>query len=170
MGALVVAVGLLFVRLPTGFLPDEDQGVAFAQVQTPPGATQGRTQIVLDDVANYLLHQEASAVESALEVTGFNFAGRGQSQGLVLRAVQGLVRAKPAADLQSAGGAGSHSQASSARTRMPSSFRSIHPRFPPWDGIGLHSLSSPTLPEVQFVARILPEDDTPNAECSRCRL
>ena len=82
-GALVVAVGLLFVRLPTGFLPDEDQGVAFAQVQTPPGATQGRTQIVLDDVANYLLHQEASAVESALEVTGFNFAGRGQSQGLV---------------------------------------------------------------------------------------
>jgi len=47
--------GLLFVRLPTGFLPDEDQGVAFAQVQTPPGATQGRTQIVLDDVANYLL-------------------------------------------------------------------------------------------------------------------
>src|SRR6266436_6445910 len=82
-GALVVAVGLLFVRLPTGFLPDEDQGVAFAQVQTPPGATQGRTQIVLDDVANYLLHQEASAVESTLEVTGFNFAGRGQSQGLV---------------------------------------------------------------------------------------
>jgi multidrug efflux pump len=82
-GALVVAVGLLFVRLPTGFLPDEDQGVAFVQVQTPPGATQGRTQIVLDDVANYLLHQEASAVESALEVTGFNFAGRGQSQGLV---------------------------------------------------------------------------------------
>jgi multidrug efflux pump len=82
-GALVAAVGLLFVRLPTGFLPDEDQGVAFIQVQTPPGATQGRTQIVLDDVANYLLHEEAGAVESALEVTGFNFAGRGQSQGLV---------------------------------------------------------------------------------------
>src|SRR6202030_785664 len=82
-GALVIAVGLLFVRLPTGFLPDEDQGVAFIQVQTPEGSTQGRTQIVLDDVASYLLHQEASAVESALEVTGFNFAGRGQSQGLV---------------------------------------------------------------------------------------
>jgi multidrug efflux pump len=82
-GALVVAVGLLFVRLPTGFLPDEDQGVAFIQVQTPPGATQGRTQIVLDDVANYLLHGEASAVESAYEITGYNFAGRGQSQGMV---------------------------------------------------------------------------------------
>jgi multidrug efflux pump len=82
-GALVVAVGLLFVRLPTGFLPDEDQGIAFIQVQSPVGATQGRTQIVLDDVASYLLHDEATAVESALEVTGFNFAGRGQSQGLV---------------------------------------------------------------------------------------
>jgi multidrug efflux pump len=82
-GALVAAVGMLFVRLPTGFLPDEDQGVAFIQVQTPPGATQGRTQVVLDDVANYLLREEAGAVESALEVTGFNFAGRGQSQGLV---------------------------------------------------------------------------------------
>src|SRR5882757_6455827 len=82
-GALIVAVGLLFVRLPTGFLPDEDQGVAFIQVQTPPGATQGRTQIALDDVANYLLHDEAGAVQAAFEVTGLNFAGRGQNQGLV---------------------------------------------------------------------------------------
>src|SRR6266481_1689343 len=53
-GAVIVAVGLLFVRLPTGFLPDEDQGIAYIQVQTPSGATQGRTQIVLDDVSNYL--------------------------------------------------------------------------------------------------------------------
>jgi multidrug efflux pump len=82
-GALIVAVGWLFVRLPTGFLPDEDQGTAFVQVQTPSGATQGQTQIALDDVANYLLHEEASAVESTFEIAGFNFAGRGQSQGLV---------------------------------------------------------------------------------------
>ena len=82
-GAVIVAVGLLFVRLPTGFLPDEDQGIAYIQVQTPPGATQGRTQIVLDDVSNYLLHQEAAAVQGTLEVTGLNFAGRGQTQGLV---------------------------------------------------------------------------------------
>jgi multidrug efflux pump len=71
------------VRLPTGFLPDEDQGIAYIQVQTPPGATQGRTQIALDDVANYLLHEEAGAVDAAFEIAGLNFAGRGQSQGLV---------------------------------------------------------------------------------------
>jgi multidrug efflux pump len=82
-GGLIVAVGLLFVRLPTAFLPDEDQGIAYIQVQTPPGATQGRTQLALDDVANYLLHDEAGAVDAAFEVAGLNFAGRGQSQGLV---------------------------------------------------------------------------------------
>src|SRR5882724_4611426 len=82
-GALIVAVGLLFVRLPNGFLPDEDQGTAFVQVQAPPGATQGQTQIALDDVANYLMHEEADAVDSTFEIAGFNFAGRGQSQGLV---------------------------------------------------------------------------------------
>jgi len=82
-GVLVIAVGLLFVRLPTGFLPSEDQGIAYVQVQTPTGGTQGSTQVVLDDVANYLLHDEAAAVAATFEINGFNFAGRGQSQGLV---------------------------------------------------------------------------------------
>jgi multidrug efflux pump len=82
-GALIVAVGLLFVRLPTGFLPVEDQGIAYIQLQTPPGATQGLTWNALDDVANYLLHEEGDAVDGTLEVNGVNFAGRGQSQGLV---------------------------------------------------------------------------------------
>ncbi len=82
-GALIVAVGLLFVRLATGFLPDEDQGVAYIQVQTPPGATQAQTQIAVDDVGDYLLHEEARAVDGAFEIAGFNFAGRGQNQGLV---------------------------------------------------------------------------------------
>src|SRR6202795_4407481 len=49
-GALIVAVGLLFLRLPTGFLPAEDQGIAYIQVQTPPGATQGVTRDVLEVV------------------------------------------------------------------------------------------------------------------------
>ena len=82
-GAVIVAVGLLFVRLPTGFLPDEDQGIAFVQVQAPAGATLGRTQIVLDAVAKYLREEEAAAVESTFDIAGFNFAGQGQSQGLV---------------------------------------------------------------------------------------
>src|ERR1700704_1360033 len=82
-GALTVAVGLLFVRLPTGFLPTEDQGIAYMQVQTPAGGTQGRTWIVLEDVSNYLMHEEAAAVDATFEIAGLNFAGRGQSQGLV---------------------------------------------------------------------------------------
>ena len=81
--AIIVVVGLLFVRLPTSFLPDEDQGVMFVQVQTPPGATQQRTQQVLNEVANYLLKDESDVVESTFAVNGFSFAGRGQNSGLV---------------------------------------------------------------------------------------
>ena len=82
-GALVAAVGLLFVRLPTSFLPDEDQGYVFIQVQGPPGATQGRTAISLDDVSNYLLQQESRMVDAVFQINGFNFAGRGQNQGML---------------------------------------------------------------------------------------
>jgi multidrug efflux pump len=81
--AVMVAVGVLFVRLPSGFLPVEDQGVAYIQVQTPPGATQGQTWLALDDVANYLATQESAAVQATFEVNGLNFAGRGQNQGLL---------------------------------------------------------------------------------------
>jgi multidrug efflux pump len=82
-GALVAAVGWLFLHLPSGFLPIEDQGVAYVQVQTPVGSTLGRTQLALDDVSNYLLKEESSAVDVAFEINGLNFAGRGQSQGMV---------------------------------------------------------------------------------------
>ncbi|MDB5858907.1 MAG: multidrug efflux transporter permease subunit [Ramlibacter sp.] len=82
-GALVAAVGWLFLHLPTGFLPTEDQGVAYIQLQTPTGASQGQTQLALDDVTSYLLKQESAAVEATLGVNGLNFAGRGQNQGLV---------------------------------------------------------------------------------------
>ena len=81
--AIVVAVGLLFVRLPTAFVPNEDQGYFFVQVQTPPGATQQRTGVVLDDVSQYLLKQETASVDAAFIINGNNFAGRGQSQGMV---------------------------------------------------------------------------------------
>ena len=81
--ALLVAVGLLFVRLPSSFLPAEDQGFLFVQVQTPPGSTQGFTGITLDDISNYLLQDEARVVDAVFQVNGFNFAGRGQNQGLL---------------------------------------------------------------------------------------
>src|SRR4030095_13533083 len=81
--AVIVAVAVMFVRIPTGFLPEEDQGIAYVQVQTPPGTTQAVTEQALADVSNYLVHQEGAAVARTFEVAGLNFAGRGQSQGLV---------------------------------------------------------------------------------------
>ncbi|MEH6493306.1 efflux RND transporter permease subunit [Halopseudomonas sp.] len=81
----LVIVGLmifLFTRLPSAFLPDEDQGVLFAQVQTPVGSTAERTQQTVDAMREYLLKEESDTVNSVFTVTGFNFAGRGQNAGL----------------------------------------------------------------------------------------
>ncbi|WAH61095.1 efflux RND transporter permease subunit [Pseudomonas silvicola] len=80
---LLVGVALLFRELPSSFLPDEDQGVMMVQVQTPPNSSAERTQVVMDQVRDYVLAHEQGAVSSAFEVNGFNFAGRGQSSGLV---------------------------------------------------------------------------------------
>ena len=82
-GTIVGVVALMFTHLPTSFLPDEDQGYVYVQVQGPPGSTQSRTGVALDDVSNYLLHQESRMVDAVLEVNGNNFAGRGQNQGLL---------------------------------------------------------------------------------------
>ncbi|UXJ50751.1 efflux RND transporter permease subunit [Pseudomonas citronellolis] len=79
---IVIGMGWLFTRIPTAFLPDEDQGVLFAQVQTPPGSTSQRTQEVVDKMREYLLDKESASVSSVFTVTGFNFAGRGQSSGI----------------------------------------------------------------------------------------
>jgi multidrug efflux pump len=83
LGVVTAAVALLFLKIPTSFLPDEDQGVAYVLVQAPSGATQSRTDKALSDVADYLVHEEGADVESVFEVSGYNFAGRGQSQGFI---------------------------------------------------------------------------------------
>ena len=80
---VIVAIGLLFVRLPKSFLPDEDQGYAFILVRTPTGSTQETTGKTLANIADYLLNKEKSVVESVFTVNGFSFAGRGQNSGLV---------------------------------------------------------------------------------------
>lgn len=80
---VIVAVGLLFVRLPKSFLPDEDQGLMFVIVQTPSGSTQETTARTLANITDYLLKDEKDIVESAFTVNGFSFAGRGQNSGLV---------------------------------------------------------------------------------------
>ena len=81
--AIVVVVGFLFLRLPTSFLPLEDTGILYGQVQTPPGASQERTWAALDAAQKYFLEQESDVVEGVLTVAGFNFAGTGQNSGLV---------------------------------------------------------------------------------------
>src|SRR5690606_17986245 len=81
----VVIVGImafLFTRVPSAFLPDEDQGVLFAQVQTPAGSTAERTQVTVDRMREHLLSEEGDIVESVFTVTGFNFAGRGQNSAI----------------------------------------------------------------------------------------
>ena len=82
-GATLGVVAMLFLHLPTSFLPDEDQGYLLVQVQGPPGSTQGRTGLALDQVSNYLLQQESRMVDAAFEIVGYNYAGRGQNQGMV---------------------------------------------------------------------------------------
>ncbi|MFX4314170.1 efflux RND transporter permease subunit, partial [Enterobacter sp. 63] len=79
---IVVGMAYLFVRLPSSFLPDEDQGVFLTMAQLPAGASQERTQKVLDEVTDYYLTKEKDNVESVFAVNGFGFAGRGQNTGI----------------------------------------------------------------------------------------
>ncbi|WP_411906618.1 efflux RND transporter permease subunit [Rhizobium mayense] len=77
------AVAVLFNRLPSSFLPDEDQGILLTAIQLPPGATDSRTWAVLDQVRDYYLNNEKDYVEGAFAVAGFGFSGQGQNVGLV---------------------------------------------------------------------------------------
>ncbi len=80
--AIVAAMAFFFLRLPTAFLPDEDQGFLICQIQLPAGATQDRTIKVIEQVEKHFLVDEPDAVEAIITVAGFSFAGRGQNMGL----------------------------------------------------------------------------------------
>ncbi|HEY9381032.1 MAG TPA: efflux RND transporter permease subunit, partial [Burkholderiales bacterium] len=79
---MVVVMGVLFMRLPSSFLPPEDQGILFAQVQTPVGATQQRTMESIEKIEQYFLQNEKDAVASVFSVQGFSFGGTGQNNGM----------------------------------------------------------------------------------------
>jgi multidrug efflux pump len=81
-GALVVVMAVLFLRLPTAFLPQEDQGYLLSQVLAPVGATQQRTLESLKKLEHYFLEDEKEAVEYIFTVQGFSFAGTGQNNAL----------------------------------------------------------------------------------------
>jgi len=80
--ALALAMGLLFARLPSAFLPNEDQGVLMATIQAPVGATQERTLQSIAKLEKHFLENEKDAVESTFAVQGFSFAGSGQNTGI----------------------------------------------------------------------------------------
>ncbi|MFQ1017226.1 efflux RND transporter permease subunit [Gilliamella sp. Occ3-1] len=86
----LILVGLIFGfnRLPTGFLPNEDQGVLLVMVELPPGSTLEQTMSVLNKTAKFYTEQKADSVEEIFTVAGFSMVGRGQNMGL------GFVRLK----------------------------------------------------------------------------
>jgi multidrug efflux pump len=79
---IVLVMAVLFLRIPTSFLPDEDQGIMFLQVMTPAGATQERTIEALKAAEDHFLDVEKENVSSLFTVAGFNFSGRGQNSGM----------------------------------------------------------------------------------------
>ena len=80
--ALSLVMGFLFVRLPSSFLPNEDQGILMAMISTPVGATQERTLDAIEKLENHFLQNESELVESVFAVQGFSFAGMGQNAGM----------------------------------------------------------------------------------------
>ncbi|HZV47514.1 MAG TPA: efflux RND transporter permease subunit [Thermodesulfovibrionales bacterium] len=80
--AIVAAMAFFFLRLPTSFLPDEDQGFIICQIQLPAGATQERTIKVIRQIEKHFLEEETRTVDAIITVAGFSFAGRGQNMGI----------------------------------------------------------------------------------------
>ncbi|MBC7916241.1 MAG: efflux RND transporter permease subunit, partial [Rhodoferax sp.] len=78
--AIIAAVAVMYMRLPTSFLPGEDQGTMLVNVSLPPGATLERTQRVMEQVEDFILKQPE--VQSMVGILGFNFSGQGQNSGL----------------------------------------------------------------------------------------
>ncbi|MGL5393302.1 MAG: efflux RND transporter permease subunit [Shewanella sp.] len=100
---LVVAVGWIFIRMPTAFLPDEDQGILFSQAILPTNATQESTLKVLEKVSDHFLAEEG--VNSVFSVAGFSFAGQGQNMGLAFVGLKDWSeREEPGMDVKSIAG------------------------------------------------------------------
>jgi multidrug efflux pump len=80
--AIVALLGVMFFRLPTGFLPGEDQGFVISLITLPSGATQDRTMAVANQVAHHFLVDEKANVDFTFTVAGFSFSGAGQNAGI----------------------------------------------------------------------------------------
>jgi HAE1 family hydrophobic/amphiphilic exporter-1 len=79
---IVASMGYLFQRMPTSYIPDEDQGILMVMGMLPSGATLEQTEAVMAKVTDYFLEQEKESVESLITVAGMSFAGEGQNMAL----------------------------------------------------------------------------------------
>ncbi|OJW58718.1 MAG: multidrug efflux RND transporter permease [Thiobacillus sp. 65-1059] len=103
--AIIGVLALLFMRMPTSFLPEEDQGVMFTQIMLPAGATQERTVEVLKKVEHHFLVNEKDSVRSIFTAAGFSFGGSGQNMGLGFVGMKDWdERREPGQDVKSVAG------------------------------------------------------------------
>jgi hydrophobe/amphiphile efflux-1 (HAE1) family protein len=79
---IVAAMGILFIRMPTAYLPDEDQGIVMVQALLPANSTLEQTDKVMGGVRDYFLEREKDAVECCMTLSGRNFSGQGQNAGM----------------------------------------------------------------------------------------
>ena len=87
-------IALLFNRLPSAFLPEEDQSILFANVTLPSGATFERTMNVMDEIRKYFKNSESNNVLSVFTLAGFSFSGSGQNGGLAFIKLKPLSERK----------------------------------------------------------------------------
>jgi HAE1 family hydrophobic/amphiphilic exporter-1 len=80
---IVGVIGYLFMKLPTGYVPDEDQGILLSQISLPVGSTLEQTKEVADEVKKYFEENEKDTVESCMTIAGTSFSGAAQSNGMV---------------------------------------------------------------------------------------
>ncbi|UQY33977.1 efflux RND transporter permease subunit [Pseudomonas fulva] len=131
---LLAAVVFMFMRLPTSFLPDEDQGTMFVIVKTPVGATQERTAEVLKDISNYLRNDEKDIVQSTWEVNGFSFAGRAQNSGLIFLQMKDF------------------DERTDDEQKIPALIQRVNERFAPYKDAVISAGSAPSIPELGNVS------------------
>ena len=80
---IVAIAGLIFWRMPTSYVPEEDQGILLAQIMLPTGSTIEQTKEVVNNVQRHFRENEKETVESCMMISGIGFSGRSQTNGLV---------------------------------------------------------------------------------------
>ncbi len=101
---IVGAMLLLFLRMPTAYLPDEDQGILIVQAMLPANSTLEQTQKVMDKVRDHFLKDE-KAVDSVMTIAGISFSGRGQNAGLAFARLKDWdLRTQPDLKVKAAAG------------------------------------------------------------------